>query len=101
MFAVGTGAGGGRIELYKGATVYDCAIDLVDTTTRQRTGIELAIGDVDADGSEEILVSLGRNSDSPTPVYVYNNDCSWQEDITPVFPSAMYGLRTAVGPSNL
>jgi hypothetical protein len=97
LFAAGTGAGGGETELYSGAAVYDCRVTLVDTTTRQRTGIELATGDADGDGLDEILIALGANPGSSTGFSIYNDLCTWEADIPPVFPGAAYGARVAVG----
>lgn len=95
MIAVGTGANGGIVELYKGSQVYDCRIDLSNTTTRQKSGIELAITDINTDGNKEVLISLGGSSGSDTRIYVYNDDCTYNSELTPVFPGSMYGARTA------
>ena len=84
-------------EPYSGGAIYDCRIPLADTTTRQRSGIELAAGDADGDGLAEVLLALGRNSGSSTGFSIYDGLCNWEADIAPVFPGAAYGARVAVG----
>jgi len=100
LIAVGTGAAGGRVEIYSGSTVYDCRIDLLDhalTPTRQRSGIELAVGDVDADGRTEVVVTLGHNASSGTEAWIFKDDCSIDASLGPFFPGALFGARLGVG----
>lgn len=99
LIAVGSGSGNGIVELYDGSGTYICNITAIDTgdTTRQRTGIEVAVGDTDGDDLDEIIITLGSNPDSDTEVIIYNDDCTSNTTFTPVFPGAFFGARAAVG----
>ncbi len=99
-FAVGSGVMGGKVEVYSGSDVYDCSFTVSDPGTRQRYGVELAIGDMNADGVEEVVMGLGHNADSDSGFYIYEHQpgiCNPTSYVTSVFAGSTHGGRIAIG----
>jgi|GEM_PF-4224732 len=125
IIAAGTGAGGGVVEIYDTTGWNSCSIPLGEyngacsnpsvrnmtactagggvwtagSVVRQSDGVDLAVGDMNADGSIEILVGLGAGSNAESKLIVFGADtCNVKAPYTMnPFPAARFGARASIG----
>jgi hypothetical protein len=125
IIAAGTGANGGIVEIYDTTGWNSCSIAINEyngacslpsfssrtlciansgvwtagSVVRQSDGIELAVGDMNADGSIEVLVGLGAGADTDSKLIVFGADtCNLKAPYTMnPFPVAKFGARASIG----
>lgn len=125
IIAAGTGAGGGVVEIYDTTGWNSCSISLDEyngacsnsslrnktactagggvwtagSVVRQSDGVDLAVGDMNADGSVEILVGLGAGPNTDSKLIVFGADtCNVKAPYTMnPFPAAKFGARASIG----
>jgi len=97
---VGSGEGGDpyvKVFDYDASSTYgilkptDIKVSIGNTTDPTRTGIDVAAGDIDGDGLDEIAVSNIRNNYSWVGIYDYHNDYNYDENPTRLQQFKAYG----------
>lgn len=97
---VGSGEGGDpyvKVFDYDVSSTYgilkptDIQVAIGNTTDPTRTGIDVAAGDIDSDGLDEIAVSNIRNNYPWVGIYDYHNDYNYDENPTRLQQFKAYG----------